>query len=639
MFSRKRILIIGGTGAVGSMIARELLRFFPDSDIVVSARNIPTSIPSGLQGRTLDAFDENALLQAVVGMDLVVIAAGPFSYLGTKIHAACIKSGVDIVDINDNEMVTRGILSLEEESRKAGVHILTGMGFTPGLSTLLLVRLAQKNSCLPNDYRISIYMGARNTGGPSNSSVLLEGFKARLPFLNNGKTVLDNAVWTGSNAKQFFPGYDHPVSTVPFASPEFHTLAAYQLARNLGILSLRSRYHVQYLSSGFACLLAKSRILRLATLRQWMCGIFYRFGRMLSYKPDADETTSLVVFSKGETSHLGVHGPVSTGHLTASVAVAAVTWLLKRQSDVAPGVWPMERILVEYPDASSHIETYLRQRGVIISDDCFPTCANDYRSIFGHSATFDGSAASLRHIGQCWYDIETIPPRIVRMQRQILRHSDLWKRVVDSTSFVQRLLLTVRMKRLHWSLFSLARRTSFGLRGSPAINQRILKDFSLFAAGCLIAKECLGDDAYNLYADMFLESSRMEMAWLWPSNQVFSFSERPFDVLLEYLQAYFGACARLNVVNLEMRVHPDGLDITFKSCTYGAILTTLGCAPLRGLVRQMELEAIQNLADRCGVYYRWHSGRVPDEGRLVLCRMEPPASLDIEPNQQKEAST
>lgn len=629
----RKILVLGGTGSVGRIMADELRHLLPDADITLSARRLPATLAPGLRGLPLDVRNERALREALSGMDLVVMAAGPFDQLASRVHLACVDAGVDLVDINDSDRATSEILQLEHVAASAGVRILTGMGFVPGLSTLLLVRIARERAYRAAGYRMVLYMGALNAGGPSNGKVLLDGFRQELPALENGAFAPGSGAWRKPDAGVRFPGSGRSLKTLPFASPEFHTLAEHDLADRLGIRSLESRYHVQFLHPAFGRLLSSSGLLRSERLKSWLSEALHRSGKRLRSRTDADDTTSLMVSTDADATSCQVHGPVETRHITANVAAAAVSLLLSRKTDIAPGVHSMERVLTDFPDAQVHIETHLKRRGIIIHHAVSAEDGHRFENTFGQCATFDGTAESLRHFGLCWYHLEHVPPRITRLQQQILRESRLWKAVMERTSGARRASLMLRMKWRHFRLMHESRHMTFGLCGPKDVNRRILNDFCLFAAGYQEARELLGHDARSLYAEMFLESGRMEMSWFWPSAHVFAASDRPMAVFSSYLNAYFAACQRLGVSMPETALQPGSMEIRFSGCTYGAILSAMGCGELDGLVRQMELDAIRRISDACGISHHWTPGRSGGQGQLVLHEKSrcPAAGLSEQP--------
>jgi len=190
MMKKKKILIIGGTGCVGRIIATELVRQYHDASIIIAGRTAPTIEVAGTIFQSLDVQNISVLRTALSNVDLVIIAAGPFDELRSSIHKSCIDAKVDVIDINDSTLAAAEIIDLEYAAKTENVRILTGMGLAPGLSSLLIFKLAQEMHDKNRHFRIRLYMGACNSGGPSNASVLFNSFKLRLPTISEGKSEI-----------------------------------------------------------------------------------------------------------------------------------------------------------------------------------------------------------------------------------------------------------------------------------------------------------------------------------------------------------------------------------------------------------------------------------------------------------------
>lgn len=618
MVTSPNILVIGGSGIVGRIIAASLAELLPNAVVTTaSRRRIPDSDQSGrLRHLEIDASQPESLRSALVGRDLAIIAMGPFDRYGASIHRICIEAGVDIVDINDSIAATREIIAAAPHACARGVRILTGMGLAPGLSTLLLFKLARSGKFASDDYLLRLYMGALNVGGPTSAAILLNGFVDRLPALVDGEQIMAGGLWTGRLSTYRFPGGGGAVRLLPFASPEVETLTRDGEAGRLGVRSLDWRYHVQFLPAGFAHALAVSGAIRSHPIFGALSQMFHRSGERMRRKKDADDTTTLVVARADGSDALVVHGPVATSHLTAMTAVGASLHLIGLGRALAPGVYSLERLLAQDPAVESTLDDLLTRRGVVVTKP-FLDAAAAHRAVFGDSATFDGTAQSLQHFGKCWYTAGAIPPRVKRYQQTCLRRSSFWRSVCERTSRLSRLLLMARVGRRRFRLLRQTRQ-DFGIRADVGTRRIILADFSLFAAGYREARALLGAEALPLYSEMFLDSGAMEMAWLWPSERVFASSDRPIEVLSTYVEAYVQACVELGVTRASCSADESGFRVDFEHCTYARMLAAFEAPELGGLVREMEVRAIRGLASACGLETVWMPGPTEGVGRLVL---------------------
>jgi hypothetical protein len=635
MLSAPKIAVIGGTGVVGKIVAREILEHIPNSLVTVVSRTATASTSRGrVTHKAVDVNNSDALKSVLADMDVAVVTTGPFEQFGATIHRACIDAGVDVVDINDSASAAAAIMETDASARAKGVRILTGMGLAPGLSTFLLCRLAARVEFKPNRYLARLYMGARNSGGPSNASVLLSGFKRRLPAIEEGRECTRPAQWTGPDARYHFPGGERSLRLLPFASPEMITLPATGQARRLGVQSLDWRYHVQFLPPALGRVLALSGLTASHRVIAALSRSFHRSGVRMRQRKDADDTTTLVIALADGSNGLAIHGPVATGHLTAMMAVGAMLHLLGPGRALAPGIYPFERVLAEDPSIEQTIDAWLTRRGIVIVDQSVASVGS-HRAVFGDSTTFDGTAASLRNYGKCWYTAGPIPPRVKAYQQACLRNSALWKAVCDRTSWAARAKIFMRMHRRHVRLRRLAERQDVGIRGAAPIKTEIIKDFSLFAAGFGEARDLLSDDALRLYAEMFLDSGAMEMAWLWPSARVFAGADDPIRTLIDYVEAYFEASTALGVMVASFRRRPHGFEVEIERCRYAEILAALGCPELGGLVREMEVQAIRHIASACHLQTTWTQAAAGGSGTLVV---EAPRSANVASSPMSEVA-
>jgi hypothetical protein len=145
----------------------------------------------------------------------------------------------------------------------------------------------------------------------------------------------------------------------------------------------------------------------------------------------------------------------------------------------------------------------------------------------------------------------------------------------------------------------------------------------------------LGDDALRLYTEMFLDSGAMEMAWLWPSTRVFAGAEDPARTLTDYVEAYVEASTALGVMVASFKRQQQGFEVEVGRCRYAEILAALGCAELGGLVREMEVRAIRDLAVACHLEASWNPGSADGAGKLVIA---PPRPASVASSALSEAA-
>ena len=144
-----------GIGATGARAARQL----------ASADEIDTVVLGGPGDRPA-ALRQSLTSSARVGDPLtagaqVVVLAGP---AGTHLDIArrCLELGIDVVSTSDDVDEVRALLDLDARARSAGVRIVVGAGFSPGLSCVLARHLADWM-----DEVDEIHVSRFGTGGPA----------------------------------------------------------------------------------------------------------------------------------------------------------------------------------------------------------------------------------------------------------------------------------------------------------------------------------------------------------------------------------------------------------------------------------------------------------------------------------------
>lgn len=142
-----------------------------------------------------DLHDNDSVLRAVAGADLVIVAAGPFQGMPLTVLQACMAEGVPYIDLaDDRDFVERAYALLESEAGPRRGLALIGCSVVPGL-TSLLTRFAQARVPRIVQTKICISPGTRHPRGPGSFACLLSsvGKQFRAPADGKQKSVMG---WT-----------------------------------------------------------------------------------------------------------------------------------------------------------------------------------------------------------------------------------------------------------------------------------------------------------------------------------------------------------------------------------------------------------------------------------------------------------
>lgn len=201
-------LVILSAGSIASGVARILAPTGCYDELVIADIDIDkaSAVAEELGGKAqrFDASDPASIKAVITGADVVFNAVGPFFKFGMPIIRAAIECGVNYVDVCDEFDVAEQIVreaGLDEAAKAAGVTVVFGMGFAPGVTSLLGRWAADQ---LDTAHSIDVMMA--------------------IPYMvNMGATINEHMLHSMSgNVRQFLDG---EVQSVPaWADPKPFTL-------------------------------------------------------------------------------------------------------------------------------------------------------------------------------------------------------------------------------------------------------------------------------------------------------------------------------------------------------------------------------------------------------------------------------
>lgn len=144
-----------GIGATGARAARQLASVDEVGTVVLGGRG---ERPQALRRSLGDTTRVGDPLTA--GVEVVVLA-GPS---GTHASAAqrCVEQGINVVSVSDDLAEVETLLSLDGRARDAGVAVVVGAGFAPGLTCVLARHLSGWMDAVDE-----VHLSRFGTGGPA----------------------------------------------------------------------------------------------------------------------------------------------------------------------------------------------------------------------------------------------------------------------------------------------------------------------------------------------------------------------------------------------------------------------------------------------------------------------------------------
>ncbi|MFT3810096.1 MAG: saccharopine dehydrogenase NADP-binding domain-containing protein [Micropepsaceae bacterium] len=150
----KRVLVLGGAGAIGRHVAAGALACSAAGHVIVADRDgtaaaaVAASHPGRAESLALDIFDPAQLASAVERADAVLNCAGPFYKTSLPVLQAAIAAKKPYLDVCDGWDTTRDLLALDGAVRAAGIPAIIGLGGSPGLTNLLArIAAAELDAC------------------------------------------------------------------------------------------------------------------------------------------------------------------------------------------------------------------------------------------------------------------------------------------------------------------------------------------------------------------------------------------------------------------------------------------------------------------------------------------------------------
>jgi NAD(P)-dependent dehydrogenase (short-subunit alcohol dehydrogenase family) len=143
----KTILLLGGYGITGRMIARLLLEH-SGVRLVLAGRSQAKAEGAAAElnrlfpgervsGTAADASDPASLKKALVGADFLLAASSTSQYV-RQVAGAALEAGADYLDIQYSTKKVAVLKSMQAEIEKAGLCFITDGGFHPGLPAALV---------------------------------------------------------------------------------------------------------------------------------------------------------------------------------------------------------------------------------------------------------------------------------------------------------------------------------------------------------------------------------------------------------------------------------------------------------------------------------------------------------------------
>jgi hypothetical protein len=202
--SPRVVSVLGGYGIFGGRIAEALVRD-PGCRVRVVGRsfkigaNFAHRIGADFQHCDLD--DRDALVRAIDGSYLVIHAAGPFQGNDYQVAEICLRSGACYLDLADARDFVAGIGRLDEEARRRGLLVASGVSSTPAITSALIADVASDFADI-EEIHTALSPGNQNPRGVATIAAVLSYLGRRIRVWQCGRWILRPG-WGDARRLQF----------------------------------------------------------------------------------------------------------------------------------------------------------------------------------------------------------------------------------------------------------------------------------------------------------------------------------------------------------------------------------------------------------------------------------------------------
>ena len=191
-----RALIIGGVGAMGQGVARDLIKQEQVTDVILAdLYPDPERLSKKLRENEkstlikMDVNDHEAMVNAFKEVNVVINTAGPFYKTAVPVAKAAVEAKVNYIDICDDYEGTEILFNskIDKLAKEAGITVLTGMGSDPGTNNILVKWYADRLDSVDDIYLYWVVSIAELAGAAWDHSLHMT--LGKIPQYIDGKLV------------------------------------------------------------------------------------------------------------------------------------------------------------------------------------------------------------------------------------------------------------------------------------------------------------------------------------------------------------------------------------------------------------------------------------------------------------------
>lgn len=183
---KEKWILYGANGYTGKLIAQEAISrgHRPVLAGRSAERLIPLANELDLDYRIFDLNNKIDLYNTITEFDLVFHAAGPFIHTSEPMVQACLKAGINYLDITGEVPVFEQNFKYDKEAREKEIAIISGVGFDVVPTDCLAKHVSEQTS---NPTHLELAIAGEGGVSPGTLKTIFEHISTGLLIRENGK--------------------------------------------------------------------------------------------------------------------------------------------------------------------------------------------------------------------------------------------------------------------------------------------------------------------------------------------------------------------------------------------------------------------------------------------------------------------
>lgn len=269
--TRKKILVIGGYGSYGKRITGALSEI-EGVECIAAGRNPPRRSKRtnrNISYMALDCNDPGTFKTVLPGMFAVINVRGSFNNQDYRIAEQCATFGVNYIDLADSREYISGFTRLNRAAVRNNVLLVTGAGFSPTISSLLVDSVTSDFTRIA-EVNVFVSFGNKNMGGIASMRSLLSQIGKTMRLKGRGRWRIFRG-WS-KGRKVIFP---EPAGKRRLYLCDAPDLDIFPQRYNSGTVTFRTGFELNIFNYGLSLLswlTSKNRIKQPARLARVLLG-------------------------------------------------------------------------------------------------------------------------------------------------------------------------------------------------------------------------------------------------------------------------------------------------------------------------------------------------------------------------------